>query len=694
MNGGPNGLHNEDSGTAAAAGIGQLPQQQQQQQHGRASNGSTSAAGDGGRLSFSSQHPHPSTRPSDSAQRGQHPYQHVDSSLLTLASISHPSAGPNGHVGAQPPPAGTIGSPRTMLSGLDLLNATLAQATLGSATAAGATTSPTLATRAPQMSASQTSPARLPTAPHLSPPTTAQPHRPSFPVSSQSSSGLFATHQSSRLIPPASSGASSNGGNGTGGASPFSTSPFAAPGSRSLFLSSSYDTYAQERDGAFPSSLPALTLRPAGTAASRHLASARTRSFLDGSSMADGGASSADEDAFHGADDEDDEEGEEFLPSSLSELLTEHEMERRMTRRNSNQPHLQRPSFSQHAHSQQQLGPGHGTPVSASATAAFPISRLHSDGGLYTKSAGPWIESVPSLPAGGQPAVEDTARTISRRHSERPPAGSVFDAFGVGRAGEDGSLPRSPPVPQAMFDSTHTLRPNAFGSGAHLNNGSLASSSFDEPFRHPSSMAPSQAQPARSNLAALWDRSSASSFGGAPSSVTTQTRHGFQLSSSPNVAPPLPPTHQLGTTHQPSHQRHLPAQLVSGRSTVTATQPLMSPSSRALASHAPGMSLPGGLGVTLSRLHFQPAGTPGEGTSYSSNGLPDLAGLAFGTVSRHQEAAAATDPWRSLDGDGFPPLGGGGGDGKIHQPTPIKTGATIATRAEEEDEFADDVLFE
>jgi hypothetical protein len=667
---------------------------------GRGSNGS-GLGGESGRpfngqqqqqQQFPQHQQHAPPRPADQSRTGQ-PHQHPDSSLLTLASLSYQTSSPLAY--QQPP--GAIGSPRAALSGLDLLNAALSQATLSGGGGSGmGPSTPTTAHNLPGQS--QLPSARLPPAPHLSPPPA---HRPPFPGStSHSGSGLFQpSHQTSHLI--ASSGASSaggGGGGGGGGGSPFSTSPFAAPGSRALFLSSSYDAYAQERDGSFPSSLPTSTLRSAGASHGlpRHPASVRTRSFLESSTTRnglDGNGSSADE----GLDDDgtNSDDGEEFLPSSLSELLTEHEMERRMTRRNSNQPQLHRPSLGQHAHSQQISH--HAGLHSTSAAAAFPINRLYSDSGAYTRAregspSGPWIESVPVLPvsASGRPA-DDLERTVGRRHGERPPMDGVFDSLSG-----DG-LSRSPAAaPPAMYDSTQTLRPTAYGGGE-------TDGSHDDPFRHPST-SPTTSQPARSNLAALWDRSAAASYGAGPAPAgATQTRHGFPLSSSPYAGPPGQPSHHhlLGTTHQPSHLRQLPTSQLTAPGVGGGTQPLMSPSSRALASHAPGMSLPGGLGVTLSRLHYQPAGTPGEGTSYSSNGLPDLAGLAYGNVGSSRQpagenqAVGTPDPWRTLDGDGYPALGGGGGGPPtIHQPTPIKSGTTIANRADEDDEFADDVLFD
>lgn len=609
--------------------------------NGRPAGGRGGSNGSGGdasaRPSFAEQHHRPSQ---------DHQPQHSDSSLLTLASISYGQQPLSGRA------PGAVGSPRVASNDLQHQSSDFHSAT-----------SPPLAPRAPTMVNSQTSPGRLPPAPHLSqtPPVANQPLRPAFPLSSQSSSGLFPSHQpAAHLIPPSSS--SSNGAaSGGGGASPFSTSPFAAPGSRALFLSSSYDAYGQDRESAFPTSLPASTMRdgggrPGGLSATR-------RSFLDHRTDSVRSDYEADD---GGAVEEESSDGEEFLPSSLSELLTEHEMERRMTRRNSNQPHS--------------TAAGGGRPLfSTSVNATFPINRLYSDSGLYTKKEighlprtadqqqqqQSWIESAPPRNA----PEDDFARTISRRHSERPAqtfgGGDVFG--GRSQDAEDDGLSRSPPPPQSMFDSTHTLRPNAFNAPAG------PSTSYNDPFKH---IASTSVNPTRSNLAALWDRSSS----GIPSSSGPQTRHGFNLSSSPHVPPPAASSRLGGNS--------------------SAQQPVMSPSSRALASHAPGMSLPGGLGVTLSRLHFQPPMSTvhvEQASSYTSNGLPDLAGLAFGNVGRAgtgASGAGSLDPWRR--DDSFPPLPTttNVSSRTIHSPKPIKSGPTVADRDEEDDEFGDDVLFD
>ncbi|CED82367.1 zinc ccch-type cps3 [Phaffia rhodozyma] len=401
--------------------------------------------------------------------------------------------------------------------------------------------------------------------------------RPSFPAA-LSSASLFSSSPSRRLIPPLSSSV-----NVSGDASPFSSSPFAAPGGKSLFLSSSYENH-------FMSTADQMAFSPPGhQSGGKHLMTSPPGALRRPTAVAEEEAhylsslsgNDPEDEEFIQDDVVDDDEGEEFLPGSLSELLTDNEMERRMIRRHSNQ-----------------IAPLGLKALSKSAAPTFPIGQGRSvlKMGFSTgNGTSPWDGTAQISNGAPNPdnSLSSSAGLTVGRNSTGGGRGPLsFRQLTSTIVTSPMAHPEDPTVlmnPQSSFNHTsveyaHQDSTPTSASAALANTPWDSQSSLASRRSYAAAASPPLATQQTSRVHSAWP---------SPSAMTTAT------AANPNLSP----KNQLGHPHL-----HEP----------TYTQPILSPSSKALASHPPGTSLPPGLGAASSRLHFIPATSPSMFTPFGS----------------------------------------------------------------------------
>ena len=334
-----------------------------------------------------------------------------------------------------------------------------------------------------------------------------------------------------------------------------------------------------------------------------------------------------------------DEDLEDFLPSSLNDLLTSEERSRRMSRSNSGQ------------------GSGTGTGHLASALVAESSAPPAGNGNIghrYSRSvpAPTLLGDIKSIWAdtGAQPMPTSPPSFPTHRGTPSASYSSRFDSMGANNHGEEFGLSMS-------VGSAGT--PSSFGMISPSN----ASAAFLPGLHHHYLNAKAkQAQLGHGGGRTLRGASnplfSGTNTGGAPNSSMTnnylQPLRGLGLPSSVSNSSGFH-THTHGNTqttyrttpspfdltqsiHQPQPQTSRPIPSVHNNSHSGVDDPLlaphvMSPSSRALQAHTPGQSLPQGLAAGYSRIHALPPVTNTFSPPTSGSFIP---GPSSGAASGHE----------------------------------------------------------
>lgn len=385
-----------------------------------------------------------------------------------------------------------------------------------------------------------------------------------------------------------------------------------------------------------------------------------------------------------------DEEMEDFIPGSLTDLLTPEERSRRMSRSNSQQPHGLN-TLASH------LKSGEGVDLTAGgASSGGMMGHRHSRSVPGTSLLGD-LKSIWSDPSGanGLPA------SPGNHHRGTPSTSGLsarFEGLGLGSQalgtpGEDGGLSMS------------------FGSPSSLSmmSPSNASAAFLPGF-HQTYMAAKAKQGTTGQTSGLGrGLRTTSGPNGLYPSTTTGTANGTSTTNSlannylsPLDSRGLPATmstastlhthihgntsHTYRTTPSPfdltqSMARTRPTGLGSGGlggvginnpnatlGSELADDPLampsvLSPSTRALQSHAPGQSLPQGLAAGLSRIHAMPLtnivspGTPGSSSALGNGGfgVGSMGGMGVGSVGDryHLSESYSNNPLSSNVAGGY-----------------------------------------
>lgn len=421
------------------------------------------------------------------------------------------------------------------------------------------------------------------------------------------------------------------------------------------------------------------------------------------------------------------DDGEELLPSSLSELLSPEELERKMSRRGSNaggSSGLASTPQKQHswaAFGSETLFPTSRIPVPSNLVPHSPTlddhqARMMSELNFLPRGH----NSVPALATTAKSALGSTPEMLSPWDD----ADEVVEGGGTGRTvGRGRNTVRRPPVPFETSTQSTSTAISGEGDGSFKLGPSHASVAFlpnfgerRNPFGHdqqsstplapPTSLAPfdyrsasatnpsystgfpaplsssstnAAAQQTRWNLPFL----SSSSFSTATTDIDT-----IPTFSQPQQKQQQHPSPQFGGFGQPQDPYHLPSQKAS---TATLMGAPLTPAELA-ASHEPGMSLPPGLGIGLGRTRI-PFGVGVESSSPSR--------ASNTNSSQPQQQPYSTGPWGAtttsnslVNGSGTrpPPLGGarwitsiGGGEGP--------RGARSGVVEQAEDEIEDDLMF-
>lgn len=170
---------------------------------------------------------------------------------------------------------------------------------------------------------------------------------------------------------------------------------------------------------------------------------------------------------------------------------------------------------------------------------------------------------------------------------------------------------------------------------------------------------PADRDPSNLSVASLSLRSGFTGEGFSPSHLTTSNASGAFLHqynrnnvhlARPVASQSFEETDVLGTglaastIRQPGSRYESPYSIQGANRVTQLNSDTLSPSSRALQSHAPGQSLPQGLAAGLSRLHLIPAG-----------GQPNGMKLPNGLIDRADGKSTVRSPLRSHFGVGTPP---------------------------------------
>jgi hypothetical protein len=264
----------------------------------------------------------------------------------------------------------------------------------------------------------------------------------------------------------------------------------------------------------------------------------------------------------------DDEDLEDFLPSSLTDLLTVEERSRRMSRSNSGQPAM---TINRDSSAQQSNNDGlHRYSRSVPATS------------LLSDIKHIWSDSSPGLPASPEMSATSAGLAFtnpgSRLGSGTPSSLKSNTGFG-GRSFNEDTLASSAVPPSnasaAFLPGLHHHYLNSKAGFQHVNAG----------------------------------RGANSAVGMAPGALTTNP---FAAAGSTSMA--MSPPHMKTFSGRPPfepvtvesiHGRPIPGNTVFGND-ADERQDALSPSTRALQAHAPGQSLPQGLAAGYSRIHALP----------------------------------------------------------------------------------------
>ncbi|KAK7027525.1 hypothetical protein VNI00_015158 [Paramarasmius palmivorus] len=365
----------------------------------------------------------------------------------------------------------------------------------------------------------------------------------------------------------------------------LSTSPFSAPGSQSTFLNYPERSMAASLGTGFLNSNPrwnANTTTP-------HSASAHKAVFdLDDEPNTREGSGSGDD-------------MEDFLPSSLTDLLTPEERSRRMSRSNSGQgPPTVEPARRGNVLGVPTTGGTNGEGRHGYSRSVPSTSLLGDISSIWSTNAGgtsasphvgsPLAAGLPSSP--GRVLGNGTPSSFGQRNT--------FDEFG------------SPPA----FSITPSNASAAFLPGVHAayHKSKQEQQGLGRGVRNVSSplYGPGTGT-LQSSLAAATSRITG---GGSGYGTPTGASNGFGdagvgLGLGQNTDPMLlPPNNQHRPNLLQSNSSHANIPMHHDQAEMA-----LSPGSRALQAHAPGQSLPQGLAAGYSRIHAMPAlGSPGGGS--------------------------------------------------------------------------------
>ncbi|CAA7270025.1 unnamed protein product [Cyclocybe aegerita] len=495
------------------------------------------------------------------------------------------------------------------------------------------------------------------------------------------------------------------GNNATAGGGLLSSSPFSAPGTQTHFPSSSYSTgYGHGTQGIAASlgsglammggrkgwgdvdvgSPGKMNVGPSSYSVSG-LLSAQMAGGQGGRSNGLGGAGGRGEydisieyedfgGARRGQRGQDvaveDEDLEDFLPSSLNDLLTPEERSRRMSRSNSGQAKPLGISHLSHA-----LAEGNGNGAngggaggvghrySRSVPAPTLLGDIKSIWADNTTSQNPHTATTNQLTASGLPSSPPIHRGTpsSSAYAAADAAGLSMSMGSAGTASSMGMMSLSPSNASAAFlPGLHhhykakqqaqmgvgpgvgpggiarqlrgTSNPLFSNTGPGAAGGAGNSGASGPGGANPNSLASNYLQPLGLGLP------------GSPgsSSVHTHTHGGTQTTyrTTPSPFDLTQTLHQhnplLQHAGQPHTARPIPSGLTTGGGDDAHLAPqLISPSSRALQAHAPGQSLPQGLAAGYSRIHALPPLThiasPPASASFAPKTPPAREGLAFGS---------------------------------------------------------------
>ncbi|TFK46765.1 hypothetical protein OE88DRAFT_1666972 [Heliocybe sulcata] len=291
---------------------------------------------------------------------------------------------------------------------------------------------------------------------------------------------------------------------------------------------------------------------------------------------------------LNGDDAVEDDDLEEFIPGSLSDLLTPEERSRRMSRTASS--HLTHQSTTPHP----------APPPSHRHSRSVPAASLLSD----LKSI--WSPDAPSSPSYTHLASPSHLAPHLPGLGNGSPSSFASASHGFG--GRDLSIPHSYSSRGGLDD------PSSYGLSLSPSNASAAflpglhhhyKSHSKPPTLHPTH-APSLYPPPQSASA------SADTF-----SVPSEPPRFSHLPSDPYLAP---------STLSVSHTHNGLGAAGAG------SEAAFSPSARALQAHAPGQSLPQGLAAGYSRMHARPPLASGLSGSNLSSGLSGVGSLGAGGV--------------------------------------------------------------
>ncbi|KAG6857056.1 hypothetical protein H0H87_010021 [Tephrocybe sp. NHM501043] len=299
-----------------------------------------------------------------------------------------------------------------------------------------------------------------------------------------------------------------------------------------------------------------------------------------------------------------DEDLEDFLPSSLNELLTPEERSRRMSRSNSGQPPATAlPGFGAGEVSSTTGGSsGGGHRYSRSVPAPSLLGDIKS---IWSESSANPLPSSPPTHRG-----TPSQSFLSRSNMSH---GEDMLSMSIGSTGS-GMLGLSPSNASAAFlPGLHSHYLNSKAKQAQAQAQALGLGSLGKVNRATSgSMYGANSGVAGSGLSNTYLLGPGSALSGSPGNqvhthtdVRTNTQHTYRTTASP---------FDLTQHHQHNQQPHTARPIPSNGNYANMNNNnnpdegphLLSPSARALQSHAPGQSLPQGLAAGYSRIHAQP----------------------------------------------------------------------------------------
>ncbi|KAG6811162.1 hypothetical protein H0H92_008685 [Tricholoma furcatifolium] len=453
----------------------------------------------------------------------------------------------------------------------------------------------------------------------------------------------------------------------------LSSSPFSAPGAQSVFLSASYNA-----GGVAQSLGSGLAMMGGGGSARKAWGEFSTNSESLSHSVAPGiglglgrpsGLSRRLKETKEEIGDEEavgDEDLEDFLPSSLTDLLTPEERSRRMSRSNSGQ----HPHHLQHLQSQTQqpvsaapafgagelgLGMGAGTGVGNGTTGAAGSSHRYSRSvpapSLLGDIKSIWADREDTSAGAGATAIPANSTRATGVPTHRgTPSQSYFSRFDVngghaddmlsmsiGSAGS-GMMSLSPSNASAAFLPglhSHYLKAKASQAQAQAQAQGLGLGGLGRG----ASGVRGVSNPLSSANYLLGGSATGAGISGSPgdrlhthTDARTNTTHTYRTTPSPFDL--TQQTHLQGgaTAQQPPHTaRPIPK---NGVGMGDEGPHLLSPSARALQSHAPGQSLPQGLAAGYSRIHaLPPLSSPGSASLFGGGTPPAGAGVGPGSVT-------------------------------------------------------------